>query len=249
MNPKGSIMENPATVLYEIVESTAVLTLNRPERRNAISQDLLQNLYTLLKKADADPAVRAIVLTGAGDSFCSGLDLARLSTDNLMDPLGDGTDLLDLVAGLTKPLVGAVNGHAITGGFELALNCDFLIASENASFCDSHAKVGIHPGWGMTQLLRQAVGVRMARQMSLTCKFIDSQTALRAGLVNEVVPREALLPRVLEICRDIAATNAEMNGVVRNLIRKGAALPFGEAMALEKAGFMEFLKKAGMLKS
>ena len=245
-------MENQtpdSPVLYEVRESAAILTLNRPARRNAISQKLLVHLYDGLDKANADPAVRAIVVTGAGDTFCSGLDLALLSTDNLMDPKGDGTDLLDVVARLTKPLIGAVNGHAITGGFELALNCDFLIASENASFADTHAKVGIHPGWGMTQLLRQAVGVRMARQMSLTCKFIGAGDALRAGLVNEVVARERLMPRVLEICRDIAATNPEMAATVRNVIRQGAALPFGEAMALEKRGFRDFLRKAGVFKS
>lgn len=245
-------MENQtpdSPVLYEVRESAAILTLNRPARRNAISQKLLVHLYDGLDKANADPAVRAIVVTGAGDTFCSGLDLALLSTDNLMDPKGDGTDLLDVVARLTKPLIGAVNGHAITGGFELALNCDFLIASENASFADTHAKVGIHPGWGMTQLLRQAVGVRMARQMSFTCKFLSAGDALRAGLVNEVVARERLMPRVLEICRDIAATNPEMAATVRNVIREGSALPFGEAMALEKRGFQDFLRKAGVFKS
>ena len=245
-------MENQtpdSPVLYEVRESAAILTLNRPARRNAISQKLLVHLYDGLDRANADPGVRAIVVTGAGDTFCSGLDLALLSTDNLMDPKGDGTDLLDVVARLTKPLIGAVNGHAITGGFELALNCDFLIASENASFADTHAKVGIHPGWGMTQLLRQAVGVRMARQMSLTCKFIGAGDALRAGLVNEVVARERLMPRVLEICRDIAATNPEMAATVRNVIRAGSALPFGEAMALEKRGFHGFLRKAGVFKS
>ncbi|MFP4475175.1 MAG: enoyl-CoA hydratase [Desulfatibacillaceae bacterium] len=237
------------TVLYEKRNNTALLTLNRPERKNAISQDLLVNLYDGLERARADESVVAAVLTGAGTTFCSGLDLARLATDNLMDPRGDGRDLLDILDGFDKPLIGAVNGHAITGGFELALNCDFLLASENASFADTHVKVGIHPGWGMTQLLKEAVGVRMARQMSFTGQFIDAQTALRCGLVNEVVPADILVDRALEVADAIAAVNRDMLGTVKNLIDRGARMPLGEGMRMEREGFKEFLRAAGALKT
>ncbi|MFH2063978.1 MAG: enoyl-CoA hydratase-related protein [Pseudomonadota bacterium] len=182
-------------VLFEVKDHVAIITLNRPEKRNAISQQLLIDLYNHLEKIANDPEIRVGVITGAGDTFCAGLDLSRLMTDNLMDPRGDGKDLLDIFANLDKPIIGAINGHAITGGFELALNCDFLIASENASFADTHAKVGIHPGWGMTQLLQKAVGVRMARQMSFTCTFYSAQKMLAAGLVNEVVPKDQLMKR------------------------------------------------------
>jgi len=234
-------------VLFERKDHIAIITLNRPEKRNAISQSLLIELYNNLEKISSDPEIRVGIITGAGDTFCAGLDLSRLTTDNLMDPRGDGKDLFDILKKVNKPIIGAINGHAITGGFELALNCDFLIASENASFADTHAKVGIHPGWGMTQLLQQAVGVRMAKQMSFTCTFYSAQKMLAAGLVNEVVPKEQLMKRCMEIAKDIASVNQGMLGVVKTLIEQGSAGTFDQGLGLERKGFTDFLRKSGIL--
>ena len=136
------------TVLFEKTGGVALITLNRPERRNALNQDLLANLYSCIDEVAADDGIRAAVITGAGTAFCSGLDLKAIATDNLIDPRGDGRGLSDVLGGCEKPIIGAVNGPAMTGGFELALNCDFLIASDNASFADTHVKMGIHPGVG-----------------------------------------------------------------------------------------------------
>lgn len=238
----------PKPVLYEVRNNTAIITLNRPEKRNAISQALLVDLYDSLEKMSADPDIRVCILTGAGDTFCAGLDLSRLTTDNLMDPRGDGKDLLDILNEVDKPIIGAVNGHAITGGFEIALNCDFLIASENASFSDTHAKVGIHPGWGMTQLLQKAVGIRMAKQMSFTCGFYSAQKMLEAGLVNEVVPREKLMERCMEIAVEIASVNQRMLGIVKNLIETGGQGTLQNGQEKEREGFYEFLRQSGVLK-
>lgn len=154
-------------VLFEKESGVAVITLNRPEKRNALNQALLAALYDRIDEVAADPDIRAAVLTGAGLAFCAGLDLKAIAVENLMDPRGDGRDLVDVIAACPAPLIGAINGPAITGGFEIALQCDFLIASESASFTDSHVERGIHPGWGMSQLLQEAVGARMAKQMSL----------------------------------------------------------------------------------
>jgi enoyl-CoA hydratase len=235
-------------VLFEVKDNIAIITLNRPEKRNAISQSFLVDLYNHLEMLSTDPQIRVGIITGAGDTFCAGLDLSRLTTDNLMDPRGDGKDLFDILKTIDKPIIGAINGHAITGGFEIALNCDFLIASENASFADTHAKVGIHPGWGMTQLLQQAVGIRMAKQMSFTCKFYSAQEMLAAGLVNEVVPKDQLLNRCMEIASDIASVNQDMLGVVKNLIEQGGAGTFGNGVDIERKGFIDFLRKSGILK-
>ena len=209
-------MEQP--VLYECDGPVAVIRLNRPERRNAINEALLRTLYDCLEKATLDKTVKVIIITGVGKAFCSGLDLDCLATDNLMDPRGDGRDMVDLMSACDKPIIGAVNGYAITGGFELALNCDFLIAAESASFADTHARVGIQPGWGMTQLLQQAVGRRMAKQMSLSCQFISAGQALQYGLVNEVVPDAELMTRVRAIADAICAVNYEMALTVKRLI-------------------------------
>lgn len=229
-------------VLFTVENKIAVITLNRPERRNAINQALLIGLYDCLERIARDDAIRVAIITGNGKSFCSGLDLDILLKENLFDPRGDGSDLPDLFQACTKPVIGAINGHAITGGFEIALNCDFLIASEAASFADTHARVGIHPGWGMTQLLQQAVGRRRARQMSFTCRFITAQTACEWGLVNEVVPPERLMPRAMEIAGDISESSPEMLKTVRDLIHYRDAATLAEAYAHERAGFATFMR-------
>jgi enoyl-CoA hydratase len=231
------------TVLFEKENGVALITLNRPERRNAINQDLLVNLYNYIDEVAASADIKAAVITGAGTAFCSGLDLKAITTDNLMNPRGDGSDLLNVIGACTKPLIGAVNGPAMTGGFELALNCDFLVASENASFADTHVKMGIHPGWGMSQLLQEAVGQRMAKQMSLTCQFISAQEALRAGLVNEVVAPERLIPRAKEIAGFIAQLNPDMIQTMKNLIEQRNSATLQESMAYEKKGFKVFFDK------
>ena len=231
------------TVLYEASGGVALITLNRPEKRNALNQDLMASLYDCIDRVAADGGVRAAVITGAGTAFCSGLDLKAIATDNLIDPRGDGKDLVDLLGACAKPFVGAVNGPAMTGGFELALNCDFLIASEQASFADTHVKMGIHPGWGMSQLLQQAVGQRMAKQMSLTCQFISAQEALRAGLVNEVVPADRLVPRAMEIGGYIAQLDPGMLRTMKGLIEHRDEDTLAGSLAHERRGFAAFVAK------
>ena len=228
-------------VLYETRQNAALITLNRPERRNSINQALLAGLYEGLENAQKDDSIRAVVLTGNGKSFCAGIDLSVIGTDNLFDPRGDGVDLPEAFAACKKPVIGAVNGHAITGGFEIALQCDFLIASDQASFADTHLKVGIHPGWGMTQLLRQAVGVRMAKQISLTAQFVPAAEALRIGLVNEVVSAEQLVPRALEIAGQIAALNQGLLPQVKTLIEFQDSATFEASLAQERREFRRFV--------
>lgn len=234
-------------VLYDVQEGVARVTLNRPERRNALNQTLLAALYDALEAAATDTAVRAVLLTGAGTAFCAGLDLKVVGTENLIDPRGDGADLPDVLTRLNKPLIGAVNGPAVTGGFELALNCDFLIAATEAAFADTHVKVGIHPGWGMSQLLQEAVGRRMAVQLSLTGAWLDAPRALALGLVNEVVAPEQLLNRAQEIARTIAAADPAMVSTVRRLIGSRADTTLAQALANERAGFRRFLNRHAKL--
>jgi len=234
-------MEN--AVIFEVRDSVAFITLNRPDRRNSINQALLAGLYNAIDEVTEREDVKVAILTGNGKSFCSGIDLSVVGKENIFDPRGDGVDFTEVRGRCKKPIIGAVNGHAITGGFEFALNCDFLIASENARFGDTHAKVGIHPGWGMTQLLQQAVGERMAKQMSLTCQLIDAQEALRIRLVNEVVPQDKLMERAEEIAQQIISNQYNMVMTVKDLIEARRSRTFKEALDYEKVNFMEFVKK------
>jgi enoyl-CoA hydratase len=198
-----------AVVLYEVSERVATITLNRPAARNALSSEVLRLIPELMRRAEADPEVDVLVLTGSDPAFCAGLDLKELGSTagNLGGTGADGGANADGVRGpfppLTKPLIGAINGVAVTGGFELALNCDFLVASERAKFGDTHARVGVMPGWGLTVLLPQAIGVRRAREMSFTGNFLDAHEALHFGLVNHVVAHEDPMPTVRRLANDI----------------------------------------------
>lgn len=231
------------TVLFEVKDAVALITLNRPERHNSICQDLLINLYNYIDEVASSSEIRVAVITGNGKSFCSGIDLSVIGKDNLLDPRGDGKDMPDVFKSCSKPIIGAVNGKSITGGFELALNCDFLIASQNAGFIDSHAKVGIHPGWGMTQLLQHSVGQRMAKQLSFTCKPLSAQDALRCGLVNEVVPHDQLIPRAMEIAHDICEVNQDIMMEIKALIEKRGEVSLNAALQCERDGFEAFLNR------
>ncbi|HEX4846857.1 MAG TPA: enoyl-CoA hydratase, partial [Novosphingobium sp.] len=169
----------------------AVVTLNRPEAMNALSRGLRAQLAQVMVELDAEERIRAVVLTGAGTrAFTAGLDLKELGSGAAS--LGAATDQeatsnpVKAIETCRKPVIGAINGVAITGGFELALACDILIASENARFADTHARVGIMPGWGLSQKLSRMIGISRAKELSLTGNFIDAQTACAWGLVNRV---------------------------------------------------------------
>jgi enoyl-CoA hydratase len=232
-----------APVLFEEENQIAVITLNRPERRNAINQEMLVHLYNAMDRVVDSNRIRVAIITGNGPSFCAGLDLDAIGRENLFDPRGDGQDLPDVFGACNKPIIAAVNGHAITGGFELALNCDFIIASENAQFADTHARVGIHPGWGMTQLLQQTVGQRRAKQISFACQPIYAQTALAWGLVNEVMPREHLLDRAKSVAAQIVQTDPQLLAAMKTLIENRNRAPLEQAYDTERRGFRQFIRE------
>ena len=211
---------DPDDVLLNVRDRIATVTLNRPEVRNALSSGVLNLLPERIHAAESDDDVDVIVLTGADPAFCAGLDLKELGSSGGNLGGGSGTDGRRNRDGgrgpfprLTKPLIGAINGAAITGGFELALNCDFLVASERAKFGDTHTRVGVMPGWGLTVLLPQAIGVRRAREMSFTGNFMGAGEALAFGLVNHVVPHDELLATTYALAADIIGN--DQSGVRR----------------------------------
>jgi enoyl-CoA hydratase len=230
-------MTDPSEVLsVEVADRVAVLTLHRPERRNALNRALRHRLRRAVAEAEADEGIDVVILTGADPAFCAGLDLSEFGTgDSGLDELEEPRDGFERgpLGDHAKPIIGAVNGVAVTGGLELALACDFLIASEHARFADTHARVGVMPGWGLTVLLPEAVGVRRAREMSITGNYVDAQVALEWGLVNRVVPHEALLPT----CRELAAAAVSIDQpAVHTLLdtyRRGTATTAERAWGIE----------------
>ena len=220
-----------------------------------------------MREADARDDVHVLILTGADPGFCAGLDLKELGHDG--GPLkrepgaggssstggSDSAGGTDGTAGnedvpprrgrgttlpTSKPIIGAINGVAVTGGLELALNCDFLVASERARFADTHARVGVHPLWGLTVLLPQAVGIRRAREMSATGNFVDAGTALEWGLVNHVVAHEALIPTALRLAADIVSSDQRAVRAILATYEEASRVPGGEAWDVEARAAAEF---------
>jgi len=188
-------------LLIDTTDRVRTLTLNRPESRNALSTALRSGFFAALQEAQADDAVDVVIVTGADPVFCAGLDLKEL---------GNTTELPDISPKwppMSKPVIGAINGAAVTGGLELALYCDILIASEQARFADTHARVGLLPTWGLSVRLPQKVGIGMARRMSLTGDYLSAADALRAGLVTEVVPHEQLMTAARGVAASIVGNN------------------------------------------
>lgn len=188
-------------LLIDTTDRVRTLTLNRPKARNALSAALREAFYGALADAETDDAVDVVILTGADPVFCAGLDLKELSSSGVLP------DISPRWPAMTKPVIGAINGAAVTGGLEFALYCDILIASERAAFADTHARVGILPTWGLSVRLPQKVGVGMARRMSMTGDYLSAADALRAGLVTEVVDHDRLLPAAREIAASIVGNN------------------------------------------
>lgn len=209
-------------------DAVATLTLNRPEKRNALSKGLLGALADALSELASDGRTRAVVLTGAGPGFCAGVDLEELAAGGEFGP-----DDLRALNRFGLPIIAAVNGPAFTGGLEVALACDFRIASERAVFADTHALVGGVPGWGLTARLPQAVGQSWARQMSFTGMRVDAATALRIGLVNEVVDHDRLLPRAQELAQSVARTAAPSLARIRACYDAGRDGTAADALAGE----------------
>jgi enoyl-CoA hydratase len=228
-------------VLIERQDAVAIVTMNRPEAMNALSTALRADIARTFRELDADDSVRAIVFTGAGTrAFTAGLDLKELgsggaSVGESANPTSADNDPVIAMTRCKKPIVGAINGVAITGGFEVALACDILYASTNARFADTHARIGIMPGWGLSQKLSRLLGVHRAKEISLSGNFIDAETANAWGLVNRVFAPDDLLPAAIKLAHDIASAPADKVKLYKRLIDEGFAKPFGDALTHETA--------------
>lgn len=211
-----------------------VLTLNRPEARNALSRDLIRATYAALTEADDDESVRAVVLTGTDPAFCAGVDLKEAQRDGAKYFAEFRShSCIEATGEMRTPLVGAINGAVFTGGLEMALGCDFLIASERAVFADTHARVGILPGGGMTARLPQLVGLGMARRLSMTGEVVDAVRAERIGLVTEVVAHDRLLERAIQLASQIAEVPGPIMLGLKEIYTTGAAAVIDPALAAE----------------
>jgi enoyl-CoA hydratase len=194
-------MTSEDILLIDTNERVRTLTLNRPQSRNALSSALRDRFFGALTDAEVDDDVDVVIVTGTDPVFCAGLDLKELGGQSALP------DISPRWPPMTKPVIGAINGAAVTGGLELVLYCDIVVASERARFADTHARVGLLPTWGLSVRLPQKVGVGLARRMSLTGDYLSAADALRAGLVTEVVAHEKLLTTAGQVATSIVGNN------------------------------------------
>ena len=214
-------MTEPTVLTDRRAGGVAVITLNRPSARNAVNVELAA---ALVDAVAACQDARCIVVTGNDPAFCAGLDLRNLGTDKLAKL----PRFIDAVAHSAVPTIAAVNGAAVTGGFEVALACDFIVASERARFADTHVRVGVYPGPVLIDLPRR-VGMARAREMSMTGNFVDADTALRIGLANHVVAHEDLLPFTLDLAVAVAEQDPRMIATMRRDWNETGTLPLRDA--------------------
>lgn len=214
-------------VLVEQRGGIARVTLNRPEALNALSTGLRRALTAAFDRLYDDRSVQVVILTGAGRAFTVGLDLKELGGEIEADDGGIPDEALrsrdpaEAMARFDRPIIGAINGFAITGGFELALLCDLLICSSEARFADTHARVGVVPGWGLSQRLPRLIGLNRAKELSLTGNFLSAETAYDWGLANRVVAPEELLSVCEQIAEHILSTDERTRSEILRIMDAG----------------------------
>jgi enoyl-CoA hydratase/carnithine racemase len=225
-------------LLVERDGPVAVLTMNRPKQLNALSIALRTQMVKAIRDLGQTSDVRAVIVTGAGRAFSAGVDLKEAGQSGFVLGAGkfsDGGDL-DLARAFGAcpwPIIGAINGFAITGGFEVALMCDVLIASSEAKFADTHGRVGLMPVWGLSQKLPRLIGAARAKELSLTGNFLDAATAERWGLVNRVVAPDQLMAVAKNLALEMAQVDGALLKRLKSVIDDGMQLPLDKALELE----------------
>ncbi len=230
-------------VKIEINDQVALLTLNRPDSLNALSTGMRSAIVDAINECNSNNDVNVIVLTGAGRAFCAGLDLKELGSgkaDN-EDAVSDAA-MIKAFYNLDKPVIGAINGFAITGGFELAMMCDFMIASEEAKFADTHCRIGIVPGWGLSQKLPRIIGIGRAKELSFSGNFLDAVTAERWGLVNRTLKADELVPACLELAKEIASSEPATLKTYKSIIDQGYDTTLHEGIRIEAKANKDHMK-------
>jgi enoyl-CoA hydratase len=218
-------------------EGWAVVLFNRPHKLNTLSIALRRQLDQVVRELEADPAIHVLILSATGTTFTAGLDLDEWTGEL---PAA-GAYAFDAVASLqlfSGPVIAAINGAAVTGGVEIALACDFIVASEHAKFADTHVRVGLLPGWGGSARLVQRVGLARAKELALTARFFSAQEAAQWGFVNHVVPHDQLLPFAQSLARDMLKAEPQHLKAYKALLDAEAALPLDQAIALERGQSM-----------
>jgi enoyl-CoA hydratase len=231
---------NYENIIYEKEDGFAIITLNRPNRKNALNLKLMEELLNALGEIEEDGEVKTVIITGAGDAFAAGADIAMF--DALTSPikaweLSQGRNPVHEIERSNKPYIAAVNGLALGGGCELALACDLRIASDKAIFGQPEVNLGLLPGAGGTQRLPRLIGVTKAKEMLFTGDPIDAKEAFRIGLVNRVVDGKSLMDEAKKIAKKIASKPPIALKVIKSVVNRGLNTDIESALKYEVDGF------------
>lgn len=227
-------------------DGIAVLTLNRPERFNSVSMALLDDLERHLDAVEAEPALRAVLIAGAGKHFCTGADLdevseRRRSRQELAAFIVRGHEVLRRLEGSPLPVLAAVQGYCLAGGMELMMAADWVMAAEDARIGCQHARFGLVPGWGGTQRLPRLVGLRRALELMYSARWLAAAEALDWGLINAVVAPEHLQEAALETARSLTQRNPQGLAAMKRLARVGCEGSLADGLALEREHVVDAL--------
>ncbi|MGQ9819416.1 MAG: enoyl-CoA hydratase/isomerase family protein [Candidatus Kapaibacteriales bacterium] len=230
-----------STIIFEKKQNYCIITLNRPEKLNALNFRLFDELAESIRRIELDPEIKAVILTGAGDkAFAAGADISELHQSNERSGVlfsRHGSIVMFRLEQLKIPVIAAVNGYALGGGCELAMACHIRFASENAKFGQPEVNLGIIPGYGATQRLPKLVGRARAMELILTGKTIDAREAERIGLVNKVFPASELMPKTIEFVEDILSKGTLAISAAIDCILASEHLPLAEGLEFESLMF------------
>ncbi|MFO7856893.1 MAG: enoyl-CoA hydratase [Paracoccaceae bacterium] len=228
-----------ATLIVETRDHVGLIKLNRPDALNALNSQLLGELAEALAKFDADERIRCIVLTGSEKAFAAGADIKEMSEKSFVQMFKENffADGHDRVTAVRTPIVAAVSGYALGGGCELAMMCDFILASETAKFGQPEINLGVIPGIGGTQRLTRFVGKSKAMEMCLTGRFMDAAEAERAGLVSRVLPVDKLLDEALSVAEKIADKSALASMALKESVNRAYETTLSEGVRFERRLF------------
>jgi len=229
---------NLENVTYEVKEDIGTITINRPQKKNALNRATRMELRKLLEEIRSSKELRILIITGAGqDAFIAGADIPEMKEMNQWDMMDNLSTLSQQLytdfGNLEIPVIAMINGYCFGGGLELALACDIRIASEDASFGQPEIRLGIMPGGGATQRLPGLVGPAIAKELMFTGRIIDAQEALRIGLVNRVVPKDNLKEAIWELARDIAKKSPIALKLIKRSVNRGGQAPSDVGLAYE----------------
>lgn len=236
-------------VTFSIQDGVAIVAINRPDELNTFTGEVIDGLTAAFSTIASQDDIKVAVLTGSGRAFSAGLDLKMLSAESdvfQQHNAGQKTAFIQAISECPKPVIGAINGITVAGGLELALCCDFLYASDKASFADTHAFVGVVPGWGLSQKFPRLVGINRARELSFSGRFFSAQEAKEWGLVNEIYAPKELMENVLSLASKIADADMPALLQIKALMNEGWNMNLQDALTYETQVSVPFSKTLDM---